>query len=89
MDLLFKRYASPFLLFDELIVNNQSFDFIQDLLNEIQEESYYKLWLYKGFDKDYGEFKEIIRPKEHKSININVKGAIQSSLDVMNELKPQ
>lgn len=89
MDLLFKRYASPFLLFDELIVNNQSFDFIQDLLNEIQEESYYKLWLYKGLDKDYGEFKEIIRPKEHKSINIDVKGAIQNALDVMDELKPQ
>nr|DAL80459.1 MAG TPA: hypothetical protein [Caudoviricetes sp.] len=89
MDLLFKRYASPFLLFDELIVNNQSFDFIQDLLNEVQEESYYRLWLYKGFDKDYEEFKEIIRPKEHKNTNIDVKGAIQCSIDVMNELKPQ
>ena len=53
MDLLFKRYASPFLLFDELIVNGQSFEFIQDMLKEIQEESIYKLWLYKGFDKDY------------------------------------
>ena len=89
MDLLFKRYASPFLLFDELIVNGQSFEFIQDMLKEIQEESIYKLWLYKGFDKDYSEFKEMVRPKEHKGINIDSEGAIQSSLNVMNELKPQ
>ena len=61
MDLLHKRYASPFSLLDNLIENSEFNSFIYYVLNKIAEEKNdTKLWeffLHKVYDKSFNEFK--------------------------------
>ena len=61
MDLLHKRYASPFSLLDNLIENSEFNSFIEYVLNKIAEEKNdTKLWeffLHKVYDKSFNEFK--------------------------------
>ena len=72
MDLLFKRYASPFVLLDNLISTNSSSQFIDELSNIIKEENEQKVqwefFLHKVFDKSWGDFMREIEvdnnPKE-------------------------
>lgn len=62
MDLLHKRYASPFPLLDNLIENKQFSEYIQFLLNkEAEDRNDQMLWefyLHKVFDKSFKEFRE-------------------------------
>ena len=55
MDLLFKRYASPFILLDNLILISSSSSFIDDLFKFINEEkgeqTNWEFFLHKVFDK--------------------------------------
>ena len=75
MDLLFKRYASPFVLLDNLIFTNSTSDFISDLIKTINEEQEKKeLWdffLHKVYDKSWKEFvDEINISKEQKEVDL-------------------
>lgn len=67
MDLLHKRYASPFSLLDTLIENKQFSEYIQFLLNkEAEDRNDQMLWefyLHKVFDKPFNEFKKDILVK--------------------------
>lgn len=89
MDLLFQRYASPFLLYDELIVNHQAFDYTKSLLDEINEDKIYDLWLHKGYDKSYADFKKMcMTPKSHRE-KVDVNRILTNSMEVMGEITPQ
>lgn len=80
MDLLHKRYASPFSLLDNMICSLQFSDFVEHLLNKAhEEEEDRKLWefyLAKVHDKSFEEFKQSLK-----------QGAKQG--DVMEEAKKE
>jgi CRISPR/Cas system-associated exonuclease Cas4 (RecB family) len=80
MDLLYKRYASPFSLLDNLIVNEQFNEYVQFLLNkEAEEKNDNMLWeffLHKVYNKSFNEWKEEIKSKSQ-------------SKDAMNEAKKE
>lgn len=56
MDLLFKRYASPFLLLDELILSQDFSEFIDTVLDVTEDEKRWDYYLSRIFDKSYNEF---------------------------------
>ena len=60
MDLLFTRYASPFLLLDQLILTNSLSGYIDDLFTiiseEKQEQTMWEFFLHKVYDKTWKEF---------------------------------
>ena len=62
MDLLFTRYASPFLLLDQLILTNSLSGYIDDLFTiiseEKQEQTMWEFCLHKVYDKTWKEFCE-------------------------------
>ena len=62
MDLLFTRYASPFLLLDQLILTNSLSGYIDDLFTiiseEKQEQTMWEFFLHKVYDKTWKEFCE-------------------------------
>lgn len=45
MDMIFKRYSSPFIFLDSLIENNQLNDYIIFLYKQQQEEKWWELYL--------------------------------------------
>lgn len=64
MDLLFKRYASPFLLLDELILSGGLDDFVGYMLEQISNDQEWEFFLHKVFDKTFREFKESLKETE-------------------------
>ena len=55
MDLLFKRYASPFILLDNLIATNSLTLFIIDMLDIVNEEKLLEYFMHKVFDKSWND----------------------------------
>ena len=60
MDLLFSRYASPFLLLDQMILTDRFSAFVSELLRirneEKDEQTLWEFFLHKVFDKSFYEF---------------------------------
>lgn len=61
MDLLFKRYASPFLLLDEMLACQRFLEFVTEFLKlhneDMEAETLWDLWLHRVYDKSFDEFK--------------------------------
>ena len=82
MDLLSKRYASPFSLLDNLIQAKQFNEWVEYFLNkQAQEDNDKKMWeffLHKVFDKSFDEWE-----KEAKT------GQASNTVGVMDEAKKE
>lgn len=63
MDLLFKRYASPFVLLDPVIASGDLSNFVSELWGIVNEEKEWEYFLHKVFDKSFAEFRESIKPQ--------------------------
>ena len=91
MDLVFKRYSSPFLLLNTLIEQKQLLEFINELDNIVYEERIYKLWLHKGYMTNYNDFKAQCGFKDNDS-NINtpfdVNDVLEASMSVLEDIQP-
>ncbi len=60
MDLLFQRYASPFLLIDGFVrvghFEKFVFEFVETVRKEREEKANWEFFLHKVFDKSYRDF---------------------------------
>ena len=82
MDLLFKRYASPYLLIDEMISAGAFSQFVDTVLQTSEEEKIWNYFLTKVFDKSYNDFKNELQSQAPVS-NINVETTINNSFEIM------
>ena len=91
MDLLFKRYASPFVLLDNLIATASLSNFIDDFFKfvgeEKQEETKWQFFLHKVFDKSWKDFYEEIASVD-KAEKVDVGATIKKSHDMLNNFTP-
>lgn len=92
MDLLFKRYASPFVLLDNLILINSLSSFIDDFFNfintEKEEQVQWEFFLHKVFDKSWKEFcDEVSQPIVNKEIDLGA--TVKKSKDMLNNFTPE
>ena len=60
MDLLFKRYANPFLLLDNMITTGRFLEFILELIDIQNDEKIHDVWIHKVFDKSFDDFKKLV-----------------------------
>lgn len=90
MDLLFKRYANPFLLTDNMIATGRFYEFVMEFIDIHNDEKIYGVWLHKIFDKGFDAFKEAVM--ENNQIvdidNQNVGTTINESMDILNNFNP-
>jgi hypothetical protein len=60
MDLLFKRYANPFQLLDEMIASGRMLEFIERIAkiqsDENEHNTLWEFFLHKVYNKTYAEF---------------------------------
>lgn len=91
--MVFKRYSSPFSLFDELIESNQFNDFIVTLNTKYIEDLEYDLWLHKVYDKSFEEFKKDISISRDAQAGYmdeeDVKATVKKSNEILSNFKPQ
>ncbi len=94
MDLLFKRYASPFLFMDGMILTDRFSEFVdefvQTVMKENEEETSWEFYLHKVQE---GSFKDFMDELDNNTKNQNmsertIETTIQNSMDILNNFTP-
>ncbi len=94
MDLLFTRYANPFLLLDEMIASSRMPEFVDAVIKAHHEErdddALWQFYLHKVFDKTYADFlresrKTRTAPKEE---SIDFEATIKESMSMLQNFEP-
>lgn len=89
MDLLFRRYASPFLLLDEVIRNNRLSEFVAEVMKSENERQTWEFYLHKVFDKSYSDFKDSLGTVESTvPPKADLEATVKSSENILNDFKP-
>ncbi|EOZ2853472.1 hypothetical protein ACQQ4G_003144 [Listeria monocytogenes] len=95
MDLLFKRYASPFPLLDLMIQSNRFDEFVTTMVDEVQEEKIWELYLhYRWLEKSFNEFKrDVLEQPANQSANEKmtekeIGATIKNSRNMLNGFNP-
>lgn len=88
MDLLFKRYASPFVLLDSLISASSCTDFIDEFFNFVNEDVQWEFFLHKVYDKSWKEFRDGISEK-HEEKQISLGATVIKSKNMLKNFTPE
>ena len=93
MDLLFTRYASPFVLLDNLILTHSASDFIDDFFKFINEEkeenTQWEFFLHKVYDKTWKEFIDEIKPSNNEVKAVDLGATVAKSKNMLNDFTPE
>ena len=87
MDLLFTRYASPFVLLDGLIMTNSLNSFVDDFFDFVNEEREWEFFLHKVYDKSWSEFTNDIKQSENQK-PIDLGATLMKSKTMLNNFTP-
>ena len=88
MDLLFKRYASPFVLLDSLIITNSLNSFIDDFIDFVKEDNEWEFFLHKVYDKSWSEFRSSIKQSDNQE-PIDLGATLVKSKNILNNFTPE
>ena len=94
MDLLHKRYASPFSFVDGMIRTGQFSAFVDDfaaaLAKDKEEQTTWEYYLHRVYDKSFADFREAIENDERnkKMSERTIETTIQKSMDILKNFKP-
>ena len=95
MDLLFKRYASPFSFIDGMIQTGRFSEFVDSFMTAVQkdreEETRWQFFLHKVFEGSYSDFKEELK---NNSENANmsartIETTLNHSMNILNNFNPE
>ena len=90
MDLLFSKYASPFLLLDSFISAGRFCDFILKFIDLENEKTMWEFYLHKVYDMSYDDFRtSCSREIKPETTEEEVEGTILESQSILNEFNPQ
>ena len=102
MDLLLKRYASPFSFINGMIQTGRFEEFVDEFIAQINRETefenhekemrfYWEAWLHKVFDKDFNVYMDEIRTNErNKNMSEEtIETTVQKSMDILNNFNPE
>ena len=95
MDLLFKRYASPFLFVDGMIHAGRFEEFVVELISTVNKEKEdqvnWEYFLHKIFDKSFNDFiaEMEINKKNHQLSERTIETTINHSMKILNGFNPE
>lgn len=92
MDLLFKRYASPYILCDQMIFAGNFLSFVQNLEEVTNEEKLWDFYLHKAMgNQSFDEFKGALNGKQKNQTNMSdseIETTVTNSFGVLNGFIP-
>ena len=89
MDLLFKRYASPFLLLDGLLETGRFDEYVRKLIDIKNNEDVYDLWIHKVYDKTYPEFRDQVLRTNTPATPVDLGATIRESENILQGFIPE
>ena len=87
MDLLFVRYASPFVLFAGLILTNSLNKYVYDFFDFINEDREWEFFLHKVYDKSWSEFSNDMKQSENQK-PIDLGATLVKSKNMLSNFTP-
>lgn len=93
MDLLFSRYASPFLLLDSMLECGRFLEVVSEIYDmnndRVINDTLFDTWLHKDFENDYSEFRRLMKqPMETPSQDIDFETTINDSRNILKNFNP-
>lgn len=88
MDLLFKRYASPYLLVDEMLEIGQFSDFISEVIRMKDEDEQWEFFLHKVINQSFAEFRDSITMTNNKVTQSEIETTINDSYTILKNFEP-
>ena len=93
MDLLFKRYASPFTLLDLMLQTDKLDEFVITIINEENEQKLWELYLHhQWLDKSFDDFKKevlgSVTNETNKVSEKEIEATINHSKEILNGFNP-
>lgn len=90
MDLLFKRYASPFPLLDGFIQTGRFCEFILEVSDLQKDDVQWEFYLHKIWDKTYKEFTEGLKvEQDNKEMSKEaIETTVKDSLSILASFNP-
>lgn len=90
MDLLFSKYASPFLLLDGFILTGRFCDFMLEFIDIENEKTMWEFYLHKVHDMSFEEFKNSCSPRQTEpQTDEELETTVQNSKSILNGFIPQ
>lgn len=94
MDLLFHKYASPFLLLDGYIRTNRFCEFIDEFMKLHDEDIKWEYFMHKIFDRSWNEFsqtvdEDMMKQEQGKFTESSFETTIQTSMDILSGFNPE
>lgn len=95
MDLLFKRYASPFLFINGMIQTGQFCDFVIDFIDTLNDEknekAEWEFFLHKVWEKSFAEFKEDIKIEQdnQKMSESDIETTLKQTQNILANFNPE
>lgn len=88
-DLVFKRYSSPFIFLDTLILNNQLNDGIDVIYKQVDEEKLWQLYLSIPMkEKSYVDWKAEIVTQNEEVEEEDIEAARDKARNILKNFKP-
>lgn len=95
MDLLFKRYASPFLFIEQMMQTDRFSEFVSEFVHTLNEENEdqmdWEFYLHKIQEGSFKDFKDELENNE-KNQNLTketIEETVQDSLNILNNFSPE
>ena len=91
MDLLFKRYASPFSLIDGYIQTSRFCELIHAIVKQKNEDDKWEYFIHKVWDKSYSDFCESLQISQdlQEMSNEDVETTLKMSMDILGNFNPE
>lgn len=90
MDLLFKRYASPFLLLDTYIKQARLTEFVSELYKIRDDEMAWETWLHKVYDQSFSDFKKMLNDtqRQNEASCKQIETTVKNTIDILKDFNP-
>ena len=91
MDLLFKRYASPFSLLDGYIQTARMCEFIQAFVKQKKEDDEWEYFLHKIWDMSYSEYRAALQTSQdlQEMSEDDIETTIKKSMQILGNFNPE
>ena len=87
MDLLFKKYANPFLLLDGMIETGRFAEFVIKFMELDNEDTMWDYFLHKVYDKSFEDFKRSLHPVKKPTFK-DIKTTVNDSKSILDGFIP-
>lgn len=95
MDLLFKRYASPFLFIDGMIQAGRFTEFVENFVDtsnkEKQEKALWEYYLFREWERSFNDFKESVENDSKNAAQsvYDIETTVQNSMNILKNFNPE